>query len=539
MTLSSLEKVEPLSPEETRKALTSLSQRVVSSDLSDWDLVLELAETFEKWTQGAGAVYGGWIEPFRDQARQITNELRSRQAVPKNAGALLRTLLQVHRLLDQELVPPAVPPEPEPVLKKEAPPPVEITPAPLPEVPFPPDDKNDLDYRNVLQDTLESKIQQMDGLLETLGEMTICHANLVESLRALSPESVLPPLAVRLDRMTRQVRDMVLMLRTVSVAPLFQKIARRAQSLSRQTGKSLEVVAEGGEVELDHKLVVELGELLDALLRNTLEHGIETPAERQKAAKPSAGKFKLKASHLGGAFILEVEDDGRGLDLQQLQARARDLGWIDSKDQLTTAQLTDFLFRAGFIDSPTSPGRGAGLEEIGQRVQRLKGSIRVQSQEGRGLKVILRLPKTLALLEGVLVGVGRKKYLLPMTQVRKIVLSGAQELEAGTEGPPMLKTPEGEIPIVDLNLWFREAPTGQNRVALQVESGQKRLCLLADEVLGKQQVMLKGSEEALESLPGVSGGAILNDGKIGLILDVNALMEPPDSPDQPVSNERA
>jgi two-component system chemotaxis sensor kinase CheA len=140
--------------------------------------------------------------------------------------------------------------------------------------------------------------------------------------------------------------------------------------------------------------------------------------------------------------------------------------------------------------------------------------------------VILRLPKTSALIEGVLVRVGRKRYLLPMTQVRKISLTGVQEYEQGPNGSKLLRTPDGDYPVVDLNQWFGEAESGRGRVSLLVEAGRTRMCLLADEVMGKQQVMMKGLGDALQSMPGISGGAILGDGKVGLILDVNALTQP-------------
>ncbi len=523
MTASSIEKTQSHSVEELRRTLLQLSQRALASNLSDETGVLELAQAFEKWTLPASTVFGLWMESFRIESHHIVDDLRSGKSAAKGMDNLLRSLLQVHRMITQEKdrpseIPAEAPTPPKP-LSAALP---AVTPADLTEA-REQEKEIQAEYIKTLRQGLEFKIGQMDKLFEFLGEAAIAQAEFMEAARPyLAASATLPMEASRLDKMAKQIRDRILALRSIPVEPLFLKITRRAQALSARSGKPLNVLFEGGETEVDQGLLEELEGLLELLLKNSLEHGIESPEEREKSGKPPQGLFQLKASHLAGALVLEVSDDGRGLRLEELQTRARELGWMKAQEQLTPAQLTDFLLRPGFI-SPSSHEGAAGFAEMAERIQKLKGSLRVQSPAEGGLKVLLRLPKTLALIEGVLIRVGRKRYLLPMTQVRKISLSDTQEYETGPGGEKRLKTPEGGWPVVDLNTWFEEPITGQNRVALQVEAGRIRLCLLTDEVMGKQQVLLKGLDEGFGATPGISGGAILGDGKIGLILDVEAL----------------
>ncbi|HVM33576.1 MAG TPA: chemotaxis protein CheW [bacterium] len=539
--------------EDLRLSLTHISQKAISSDLNDLSQVLELAHVFEKWTHRARSAYGPWIEDYRIQAQQLVSDLQAGRPVPKCMENLLRSLLQLHRALDKareqqqaaEESPEAPAPAPLP-----APPPAAapldllpepavpfsptslIAPPPPPPAEDPAPKNNDAleagrKYHEFLQRTFENKVNHMENLLEALGELTLCQAQLAEDLHAsaLSESTGLNSEAVRMEKLTRQIRDLVLALRLVPVQALFEKVSEEARRLSKTMRKNVQVTAEGEDTEIDQRLIEDLEILMGHLLRNTLEHGLESAAERQAAGKNPEGVFRMKASHLGGAFVLEVEDDGRGILLSRIRSRAQELGWLKPGEEPAPAALIDFLFKPGFAPLHAQ-GRVAGLEDMEQRVQRLKGSIRVQSQEGEGCRMILRLPKTLALIEGVLVRVGRKRYLLPMTQVRKISLTGVQEYEEGPGGAKWLRTPDGDYPLVDLNQWFGEPESGRGRVSLQVEAGRTRMCLLADEVMGKQQVMMKGLGDALQSMPGISGGAILGDGKVGLILDVNALTQP-------------
>ena len=531
--------------EDLRLSLTHISQKAISSDLNDLSQVLELAHVFENWTHRAGAVYGVWIEDYRIQAQQLVTDLQSGRPVPKCMENLLRSLLQLHRALDKER-------EQQRAEEPEEPPPApaaSLATLPEPAVPFSmpqvtpkatpaadsalvlkvdPALEAKRKYHEFLQQTFENKVNHMESLLEALGELTLCQAQLADDLHAFGLFPNPPGLtleAVRMEKLTRQIRDLVLALRLVPVQALFEKVAEEARILSKNMRKSVQITTEGEETEIDQRLIEDLEILMGHLLRNTLEHGLEGAQERQAAGKSAEGVFKMKASHLGGAFVLEVEDDGRGILLSRIKSRAQELGWLKAGDEPTPAALIDFLFKPGFAPLHAQ-GRVAGLEDMEQRIQKLKGSIRVQSQEGEGCRMILRLPKTSALIEGVLVRVGRKRYLLPMTQVRKISLTGVQEYEEGPNGSKLLRTPDGDYPVVDLNQWFGEAESGRGRVSLQVEAGRTRMCLLADEVMGKQQVMMKGLGDALQSMPGISGGAILGDGKVGLILDVNALTQP-------------
>jgi len=301
MDVFAVEKEDQKKFEELRLSLTAISQKAIGSNLNDLSQVLELAQIFEKWTLHASTLCGIWIEDYRIQAQQLVTDLQTGRPVPKCMENLLRALLQIHRTLDKEREQRPVPMEtqitPAPVSVPE------LAPASLPEAVSEPVPTQSMEkFHEILQKTFQAKINNMESLLEALGELTLCQAQLSEDLHAsaLSESAGLNSEAVRLEKLTRQIRDLVLTLRMVPVQPLFQKITEQAQTLSRKMRKPVEIITEGEEFELDQLLIEDIEILLTHLLANTLEHGLESTAERQSLGKAPQGLFKLKASHMGG-----------------------------------------------------------------------------------------------------------------------------------------------------------------------------------------------------------------------------------------------
>lgn len=376
--------------------------------------------------------------------------------------------------------------------------------------------------------SLRISVEKMDILLEAVGELAICQSQVTEGIAASGILGHLGSEASRLAKISRQLQEIVLSLRMVPVQPLFQRMSRLARDLSQKTGKPLRVEIEGGETELDKRLTEELVDPLVHLLRNAVDHGLETPDLRQKAGKPAEARLSLRASHQGGDFVLRVEDDGAGLSYEKLRQKGTALGYL-SRGSDSKERLTELIFLPGFSTAEKVTevsGRGVGLDAVKRKIQVLKGSIQVESQEGRGTAFILRIPLTMALIDGIVVRVAASRYILPSFHVRQFMALKETESHQVARAREWVTTSFGQLPVVELAEWFGcGAEKGSQSVVVHVEVGDKEACLVVDEVVGKQQVVVKGLGEHLQGLPGVAGGAILGDGRVGFILDLNALVQ--------------
>jgi two-component system chemotaxis sensor kinase CheA len=374
------------------------------------------------------------------------------------------------------------------------------------------------------------RVEKMDALLELVGEMAICQSQVGDGLGRLELPPAVAQEVSRLAKISRELQQCVLLLRLVPVEPLFLRASRVAHDVSQRTGKPLELLTEGKETELDKRLVEELSEPLLHLIRNAVDHGLEDAQARRAAGKPAAGRIQLRASHQGGDLLLELEDDGRGLDLGALAERGRQLGLLQAGEEQDPARVTALIFEPGFSTAAAVTdisGRGVGLDAVRTRILALKGDIQVRSRPGLGCVFSLRLPLTLALVEGILVRLGAARYVVPAGQVRKFEAFDAAQRHGFAEGGGWMESAGRSVPLLDLGALGAAAGGGQpgaRQVAMHVESLGRQAVLLVDEVLGKQQVVAKGLGAGLQALDGVGGGAILGDGRVSLILDLEALM---------------
>ena len=371
-------------------------------------------------------------------------------------------------------------------------------------------------------------IEKMDALLEVVGELAICQTQVAGGVESLGLNGYLASETARLGKISRQLQDIVLSLRMVPVHPLFLRMSKLARDLSRKTGKPLQLDLEGGETEIDRRMVEALTEPLVHLIRNAVDHGLEEAGERSRAGKPAEALLKLSARHQGGEFVLELTDDGRGLNFGRLAHQAKSLGLVSEGEAPDREKLVDLIFQSGFSTAEKITevsGRGVGLDAVKRKIQSLKGSVNVASETGKGTTFRLRIPLTLALMDAILVRVGHSRYVLPAYQVHGFMgLEGTEEHSVG-DGNKWLTTRQGHLPLIDLEMGFGSRREGNLKpVVVQVEAAGRGACLLVDEVLGKQQVVVKELGEGLHELKGVSGGAILGDGKVGLILDMEALI---------------
>lgn len=357
---------------------------------------------------------------------------------------------------------------------------------------------------------------KMDELMETLEEwMTYQTQAQMRALDWIEASPLKAPLD-RMGKLARKLQDQAVSLRMVPIQPLFVRVGRVIRDLSQKTGKPVRLQLEGGETHLDKRLVDELWEPVLHLVRNAVDHGLELPAERKQRGKDEKGGLWIKAWQQEGHFILSIRDDGRGLDLSRIEQKAKALGWVEEGADLEPSEWQEMIFRPGFstTDKATDvSGRGIGLDLVKRRLQALKGTVETATMPGEGCLFILRIPLTLALLEGLLVRAGKGLYLIPLAQIQKFFL-----LEQETPGDG------GGAFRIHLAEWFGRQRGSGSPVAVQLEGETQPILLLVDEIFGKREVVLKGLNPLLANLRCVNGGAILGDGQVALILDLPSLI---------------
>jgi two-component system chemotaxis sensor kinase CheA len=267
------------------------------------------------------------------------------------------------------------------------------------------------------------------------------------------------------------------------------------------------------------------------MVRNAIDHGIETPEERAAAGKPAVATIDLRARHQAGSIVIEIGDDGRGLNAERILAKAREKGLADESGGLPPEQIFEFILRPGFSTAETvtdTSGRGVGMDVVSKQVQKLRGKIEIQSQQGHGTKFVLKLPLTLAIIDGLVVRAGGERYVVPIYAVKQVLRPDAGALCSIQNRQEMVMVREELLPLVRLDRRFHSRPAGKPGQGLLIvaESGGDRFGLWVDEFLGKQEVVIKGLGELMKNIPGIAGGAILGDGRVGLILDLEGVYRP-------------
>jgi two-component system chemotaxis sensor kinase CheA len=384
-----------------------------------------------------------------------------------------------------------------------------------------------------VKDVVRVDAERLDHLVDTIGELVITQSMVQQSAGSLT--SVPPQLEsqlTQLDRITRELQQASGALRMVSVRPLFQRMARLVRDLAHKKGLPVEVVMSGHDTEIDRALVDTLNDPLVHLVRNAVDHGLEArPAQRQARGKPGTGQITLRAFHQGSSIYIEVEDDGRGIDREAVLRRARSLGLVREGETPADRDLLSFLFTPGFSTArelTEVSGRGVGLDVVARNIESLRGHIQVRSEPGEGTLFSLRLPLTLAVIDGMVIKVGVERYIVPtLSIVRSMRPEPGQVVTVLGQGE-MLSLPDGVLPLFRLSSLFGtpeaiEDPT--MGLVVVVEAEGRRAGLLTDELLGQQQIVIKSLRETLESAPGTAGAAIMPDGHVGLILDVGEVVK--------------
>lgn len=379
--------------------------------------------------------------------------------------------------------------------------------------------------------TLRVSVEKVDQLLNLVGELVITQAMLAQSSQHIDAalyQKFVAGLA-DLDRNTRDLQESVMSIRMTPMSVVFSRFPRMLRDLAAKLGKTVEFVTQGEATELDKGLVEMITDPLTHLVRNSCDHGIETAAERRAAGKREHGTITLTASHQGGSIVIEVRDDGRGLSRQRLIDKARERG-IDAPDSMTDTEAYNLIFSPGFstVDIVTDvSGRGVGMDVVKRNITALGGTVEIDSAEGFGMSVKVRLPLTLAIMDGMPVGVGNEVYILPLSAVIESFQARPEHVRTICGSSRVVEVREEFMPVLDLQQVFDVPRTDSHKavgIMVVAEADGARVALLVDELLGQQQVVVKNLEANYRRVHDISGATIMGDGRVALILDVGSLV---------------
>lgn len=378
--------------------------------------------------------------------------------------------------------------------------------------------------------TIRVNTAKLDRLLEMVGEMVIAQS-LIQNNLLLSgaADDRLHADLAQLGRSTSEVQRTTMSMRMVPIGQLFQRTGRLVRDLSRRAGKQVVLEIEGADTEVDKSIAEQLADPLLHMVRNCIDHGIELPSDRVAAGKPSIAHVRLKAYHQAGHIVVEVGDDGRGLDREKILAKAERNGLVLPAIQLPDADVWQLVFEPGFSTAERVTdvsGRGVGMDVVRRNVQKLRGRIEIRSNAGRGTTFFLKLPLTLAIIEGLVVVVGESRYILPLFVVREMFRPSKGTLSTVNGCHEMALVRSRLLPIVRLHRRFGVAARATDPcdgLLVVAESRGKQFCLLVDDLIGKQEVVIKNLGDTFKDVRGLAGCAILGDGSVGLILDVEGI----------------
>lgn len=374
-------------------------------------------------------------------------------------------------------------------------------------------------------------IDKVDALVDLVGELVIAQAmvnQIVDNFDA-TRHAELQDALVTLDRNTRELQERVMSVRMLPVGTVFNRFPRLARDLSGRLGKRVRLVMEGEETELDKGMIERLGDPLTHLVRNAIDHGLETPEVRRAAGKHEEGTVTLRAAHEGGNVIIEILDDGRGLDAGRIREKAIANGLITADDVLSPDETHNLIFLPGFstaaVVSDVS-GRGVGMDVVKRNVEAMNGTVTIHSTPGAGSRFRVRLPLTLAILDGLIVRVGAASYVLPLLSVVESLRPAPRDVRTVLGQGEVLVVRGESIPFVRLHTHFGhdEAITEPSSgIIVVLETEERRFGVLVDEVVGQQQVVIKNLETNFRKLDAIMGATILGDGRVSLIADVQEL----------------
>ncbi|PAW75382.1 MAG: hypothetical protein B9S32_17965 [Verrucomicrobia bacterium Tous-C9LFEB] len=383
---------------------------------------------------------------------------------------------------------------------------------------------------------------KLDSLVDLVGEMVIAQSMVAQDpdLRALQ----CPRLSRNMTQLSHIVNDLqrtAMSMRMVPIRATFQKMNRLVRDLATKVEKQVELKLSGEDTELDRTIIDEIGDPLIHMVRNSVDHGIEKPEVRIAHGKPAVGTLHMNAFHQGGNIVIQISDDGAGLNEERILAKAIEKGIINEKQQLSKKEIFGLIFAPGFSTADKVSdlsGRGVGMDVVRSNIEKLRGKVDIDSTPGKGAVFTIYLPLTLAIIDGLIIAVGEEHYILPTLSVKESFRPHADMISTVHERGEMVNVRGHLSPLLRLYELFGIKPKSTNAndgIIIVIESGNQQRCLLVDDLVGKQEVVIKSLGDAFKRNRALSGASILGDGRVGLILDVSTLVSLKDERNDPTA----
>jgi two-component system chemotaxis sensor kinase CheA len=373
-------------------------------------------------------------------------------------------------------------------------------------------------------------VEKVDMLMNLVSELVITQSMLMQSASTLDPvanERLLSGVGL-LERNTRDLQEAVMSIRMLPISFVFSRFTRLVRDLAGKLGKQVDLKTVGESAELDKGLIEKIADPLTHLVRNSLDHGLETPEARLAAGKPAAGTITLTAMHQGGSILIEVSDDGAGLNRERILGKARERG-LPAHDAMTDAEVWQLIFEPGFstADAITDvSGRGVGMDVVKRNIAQMNGNVSIESTAGQGTRMTIRLPLTMAILDGLSVKVGDSTLIVPLNSIVESVRPGKDQIRT-VGGRARTISVRGEyLNVIELRRFFAaaDAPPAEMPVMVIVDAAGQKAALCVDALLGQHQVVIKSLETNYRKVEGVSGATIMGDGRVALIVDVPGVL---------------
>lgn len=372
--------------------------------------------------------------------------------------------------------------------------------------------------------------KKLDNLIDMVGELVIALSLVQQNplVSKIKDPKLIQDLS-QLKRITTELQKISMSLRMVPIRHTFQKMHRLVRDLAKKSGKLVELIISGEETEIDRHMVDSLYDPLVHMIRNAIDHGIEPPSMRRERGKDEVGRIFLRAYQQGGNVVMEIADDGQGLNRAKIVKKAKEKGLLIDETSLTDYQIDNIIFEPGFstADKVTDvSGRGVGMDVVKRAIEKLKGKVEIFSEEGKGCRFVIRIPLTLAIMDGIVVRSGEERFIIPTEFVKEAIRPAREEIFSVHKKGEMVKVRDKILPLIRLHRLVGISPKKEQpweSLVIVLEGNGHQNGLMVDDLLGKQEVVIKNMGEKLKDIKGVAGATIMGDGRVGLILDVQEM----------------